>query len=49
MGLVLLTGNTSPFLRGGPRFLLLCLPLLFRSARCRGLGGNSRRFARFEA
>ena len=29
--------------------LLLCLTLLFRSCRCRVLGGNSRRFARFEA
>ena len=48
MGL-LLTENISLFLREGLMCALLCLTLLFRNYRCRGIGWNSRRFARFEA
>ena len=49
MGWLVLTGNRGLFLREGLMFLLLCLTLLFRSCRCRVIGWNSRRFARFEA
>lgn len=45
----MLTENTNLFLRGGLVFWLLCVTLLFRSCRCKVIGWNSRRFARFEA